>query len=60
MNDDYFDEDVTNATAEELGTLVKLRIRRYPSAQVFKDGKKTILRTWKIEFEVEDAAGGEV
>ena len=60
MDDDYFDEDVTDATAEELGTLIKLRIRRYPSVEVFRERRKTILRTWNIEFDVEDMTGSSV
>jgi hypothetical protein len=58
--DDYFDEDVSTASADELGNLIKLRIRRYPSVQVFKDGRKTVLRTWRIDFDVPDAEGTEL
>lgn len=57
MKADYFDEDVSSATSEELGALIKLRIRRYSSVQVFKQGRKIILRTWRIEFEVIGATG---
>ena len=57
MGEDYFDEDVSNATADELGNLIKLRLRRYPSVQVFKKSRKTILRTWRIEFEVHNVEG---
>ena len=56
--DDYFDEDISKATPDELGNLVKLRLGRYASVQVFKRGRKTILRTWRIEFDVEDFEGG--
>jgi len=54
---DYFDEDVTEATSEELGALVKLRLRRFPTVQLFKKSRRTILRTWRIEFDVQGAEG---
>ena len=63
---DFFDEDVTDKTEQALARLIKLRIRSHPSVQIFRkrkrvDGRtrtRTILRTWRIEFEVEDAVEG--
>ena len=49
---DFFDEDVSDDGAQKLGTKIKLRIQSFPSVQVFKQGSKTILRTWEIEFDV--------
>lgn len=57
---DFFDEDVTKATSEEIGVLIKLRLRRFQSVQVFKRGRKIILRTWRVDFEVEDAIGDSI
>ncbi len=49
---DFFDEDVSDDGAQKLGTKIKLRIQSFPSVQVFKQGRKTILRTWEIDFDV--------
>ncbi len=50
---DHFDEDVTETSAEELGSLVRLRVRLFPRLELFqqrvREGDRwrtrTILRT---------------
>lgn len=55
----YFEEEVSNADLEELGALVRLRLQRYPSVELFSRGTRMVLRTWRVKFnpqrvEVED------
>lgn len=59
-NTDFYDEDVSDLTPAALGSRIKLRIRRYPSVQVFMDGSRVVLRTWVADLVVENAIGNEL
>ena len=50
---DYFEEDVTGMDAEDLVERINERIRRYPSVQIYRKGRRTILRTFEVELELE-------
>ena len=55
---DYFDKDLTGRTAQQIASYIRLQLEDHPSVQLFrkdKEGKKrTICRTWRIEFDVAD------
>lgn len=58
---DYFDKDVTNLNANQVAALIRLRLREFPSVQLFRKKsrgsarQRTILRTWRVDFAVEGA-----
>jgi len=58
---DYRDKDVTDLEPEKIVNLVRLRLRQFPSVQLFQRrvagerGLRLILRTWLVDFEVEGA-----
>ena len=56
---DYFDEDVTGMNAEDLVKRINERIRRYPSVQIYRKGRRTIMRTFEVELELEGFEGSE-